>query len=80
MDIPVASHLPLPTAHARQLTPSTPAQKGWYPSIYTSLHDAITSNDPARLAVQPEQAIWTMRLIELGLQSSREGRVIDVEK
>jgi hypothetical protein len=44
------------------------------------MHDAIVANDPSCLAVKPEQAIWTMKIIELGLQSSKEGRVIDVQK
>ncbi|CAK9784157.1 NAD-binding protein [Cutaneotrichosporon oleaginosum] len=56
------------------------SEKGWYPAIYESMHEAITSGDVTRLAVQPEQAIWTMRLIEMGNTSSREGRVIDVQK
>jgi predicted dehydrogenase len=56
------------------------SEKGWYPAIYESMYDAIASGDASRLAVKPEQAIWTMRLIELGNTSSREGRVIDVQK
>lgn len=61
-------------------TTKVPSAKGWYPSIYSSMHDAIVNNDPSRLAIKPEQAIWTMRIIELGMQSSKEGRVIDVQK
>jgi hypothetical protein len=44
------------------------------------MYEAITANDPSRLAVKPEQVVWNMRIIELGMQSSKEGRVIDVSK
>ncbi|KAL7423112.1 hypothetical protein Q5752_002411 [Cryptotrichosporon argae] len=54
------------------------SEKGWYPSIYANLHDAITHRDAGRLAVQPAQVLAVLRLIELGLQSSREGRVVQV--
>lgn len=57
-----------------------PSVKGWYPSIYSNMYDAIVHNDPSRLEVQPEQAIWTMKIIEMGNKSSKEGRVISVAK
>lgn len=57
-----------------------PSEQGWYPAIYESMHRAIVEKNPALLGVQPEQAIWTMRLIELGNQASREGRVMDVPR
>lgn len=63
-----------------KLTPRLKSENGWYPAIYESMYDAITSKDPSRLAVQPEQVILNMKLIELGMQSSKEGRVIDVSK
>ncbi|BEJ01899.1 hypothetical protein CcaverHIS631_0605810 [Cutaneotrichosporon cavernicola] len=61
-------------------TEKRPSEKGWYPAIYENMFEAITSGDTSRLAVQPEQAIWTMRIIEMGNTSSREGRFIDVQK
>lgn len=56
------------------------SEKGWYPAIYESMFDAISSKDASKLAVKPDEAIWTMRLIEMGNTSSREGRVVDVKK
>lgn len=63
----------------RKLTCRLPSKNGWYPAIYENVYDAITSKDPSKLAVQPDQAIWTMKIIELGNKSSKEGRVIDVK-
>lgn len=54
------------------------SQKGWYPAIYESMFEAISSGDASKLAVKPEEAIWTMRIIEMGNKSSREGRVVEV--
>lgn len=61
------------------LTTSVKSEKGWYPAIYENFADAINSKDASRLAVQPEQVINVMKLIELANQSSREGKVIDVK-
>lgn len=59
---------------------SVKSANGWYPAIYESMYDAITAKDPSRLAVKPEQVIWNMKIIELGMQSSKEGRVIEIKK
>jgi predicted dehydrogenase len=46
--------------------------------LYTNLHEAISSRDSSKLEVKAEQAVDVLRLIELGLQSSREGRIMHV--
>lgn len=60
--------------------PSVKSEKGWYPSIYENLAEAIHAGDEGKLVVQPSQVINCMRLIELANQSSNEGRVIAVKK
>ncbi|TXT13287.1 hypothetical protein VHUM_00654 [Vanrija humicola] len=67
-------------ADGKWATEKLKTENGWYPAIYESLYDAVEAKDPSRLAVKPEQAIWTMKIIELGNQSSKEGRIIDVKK
>lgn len=67
-------------ANGAWTTEKVKTENGWYPAIYESLYDAVEAKDPSRLAVKPEQAIWTMKIIELGNQSSKEGRIIDVKK
>ena len=64
-------------AHA-DLLRRVKSEAGNYPALYSNLYDAITSKDPGRLAVKPEEAVEVLRLIELGVRSSREGRVLDV--
>lgn len=56
-----------------------PSERGNGPYLYTNLHQAISSSDASKLEVKPEQAVNVLRLIELGLQSSREGRVMPVK-
>lgn len=60
-------------------TEKVQSQKGWYPAIYESMYEAISSGDATKLAVKPDEAIWTMRVIEMGNKSSREGRTIVVK-
>ncbi|KAK4687183.1 hypothetical protein P7C73_g2950, partial [Tremellales sp. Uapishka_1] len=57
-----------------------PSMRGNYPAIYENLHEAITSGDRSKLLVQPEQVIWTAKIIELGLRASKEGKVLSVER
>jgi predicted dehydrogenase len=66
----------------RQLTDGRryKSEPGNYPALYTNLHEAIASMNPDRLAVKPEETIEVLRLIELGGQSSREGKVLDVPR
>lgn len=49
---------------------------GAYTEYFANVRDAV--NGTAELAVKPDQARDAIRLIELGLISSREGRKIDV--
>lgn len=51
-------------------------QAGRYQDFYQGMADAIRSGAPAPVAA--EDALLTMRLIELALQSSSEGRVVAV--
>lgn len=50
---------------------------GAYQAYYQNIYDAIT--DRAELIVKPEEAKMAIKLIELSLVSSREGRTVDVE-
>ena len=52
--------------------------KGDYPAIYENLYEAITQNDITKLVVKPEQAILNIRVIQAGLESSRDGRVVKI--
>ncbi|REK54488.1 MAG: oxidoreductase [Thermobacillus sp.] len=49
---------------------------GAYQNYFANVRDAV--NGAGELAVKPEEARAAIRLIELGLQSSREGRTIEV--
>ena len=51
-------------------------QPGRYQDFYQGMADAIRDGQPAPVAA--EDALLTIRLIELALQSSSEGRVLDV--
>jgi predicted dehydrogenase len=53
-----------------------PTLKGDYPQIYENFHLAIESNDAGKLIVTPEEAILNIKLIETGLNSSRQERTI----
>jgi len=50
---------------------------GAYQEYYANVRDAV--NGAAELAVKPEEARDVIRLIELGFQSSREGRRIETD-
>lgn len=50
---------------------------GAYQDYFRNIYEAI--NGIAELEVKPEDARTAIRLIELGLQSSREGRTIEVD-
>jgi len=51
--------------------------EGAYQAYYQNIYDAITGR--AELIVKPEEAGMAIKLIELALVSSREGRTVDVE-
>jgi hypothetical protein len=44
--------------------------------LYADLYDAVKSGDSSGLAVREDQYIDVIKLIELGLKSSEEGRVL----
>ncbi|ORY31438.1 oxidoreductase [Naematelia encephala] len=54
------------------------SQAGDYPALYENLYEAISSGDSKKLAVKPEEAIEVIRIIQLGLKSAKEGKVLDV--
>ena len=49
---------------------------GDWPALYANLYDAVKSGDASGLAVREEQYIDVIKLIELGLRSSEEGKVL----
>jgi scyllo-inositol 2-dehydrogenase (NADP+) len=55
------------------------SEAGDYPALYANLYDAITANDPSRLAVKPDEAVIVLKLIELAQKSSHEGQVLIVD-
>ncbi|GAA5846589.1 hypothetical protein JCM3766R1_007123 [Sporobolomyces carnicolor] len=52
--------------------------KGRYKTWFENVADAISSNDPTRLIVTPEQAALTIKVIELAIESSRQGKTISL--
>lgn len=54
------------------------SENGSYKSWFENVAEAITSGDREKLIVKPEQAALTIRIIELAIQSSEEGRTIDL--
>lgn len=57
-------------------TRSQPCLPGDYAAYYAAVRDAVRGQGPNPVSAQ--QAIDVMGLIELGLQSAREGRVLAV--
>ena len=53
-----------------------PALKGDYSLIYSNLYDAVVANDPNVLEVKPEQVIDVLRIVDMVMKSSKEGREI----
>ena len=49
---------------------------GDWPALYINLHKAIQAGDRSLLEVTEEQYVDVIKLIELGLKSSEEGRVL----
>lgn len=73
-------HSPMPPLQGYVLIPTSyPTQVGNYCKIYQSLAEAILADDQSKFVVSPEEAILNIRLIEAGLQSSKERRTIDIE-
>lgn len=68
---PPEFHGTLTTAEGTRTVPTIPSS---FTRYYENVRDAILGK--AQLAVTPEQALDVMRGLELGLQSSREGRVV----
>ncbi|GAA5949103.1 hypothetical protein JCM3765_004012 [Sporobolomyces pararoseus] len=52
--------------------------KGNYKAWFENVAEAIESNDRSKLIVTPEQAALTIKIIELAIQSSQEGRTISL--
>ncbi|GAA5986114.1 hypothetical protein JCM5350_004438 [Sporobolomyces pararoseus] len=50
--------------------------KGDYKAWFENVAEAIEANDRTKLIVTPEQAALTIKIIELAIQSSEEGRTI----
>jgi hypothetical protein len=49
--------------------------------LYKSLHDAIRSDKGREaLLVKPEEAALVIKIIELGMRASKEGKVLDFEE
>lgn len=55
---------------------TVPTLKGAYKDWFINVADAVRSGDPSRLQVTPEQAALTIQVIEVAMQSSKEGRTI----
>ncbi|KAK8846659.1 hypothetical protein IAR55_005746 [Kwoniella newhampshirensis] len=52
-----------------------PAVKGDYPDLYSNLFEAIDTGDRDTLAVKGDEVLAVLKIIELGLKSSEEGKV-----
>jgi hypothetical protein len=54
---------------------------GEYESLYKSLHAAIRSEKGREaLLVKPEEAALVIKVIELGMKASEQGKVLDWEE
>lgn len=54
---------------------------GEYQTLYKSLHDAIRSDKGREaLLVKPEEAALVIKIIELGMRASKEGKVLAFEE
>lgn len=53
------------------------SKRGDYVRWFQSVAEAISSKDPSKLFVKPEEAALTIKVIETALESSRTGRTID---
>ncbi|GAA5849092.1 hypothetical protein JCM8547_006440 [Rhodosporidiobolus lusitaniae] len=54
------------------------SEKGDYGAWFKNVAEALSSSDPSKLIVKPEQAALTIKILELAEQSSKEGRSINV--
>jgi predicted dehydrogenase len=74
----LATRLAYPTLFAlrRHASPA-----GEYQTLYKSLHDAIRSDKGREaLLVKPEEAAMVIKIIELGMRASKEGKVLAFEE
>jgi len=54
---------------------------GEYQTLYKSLHESIrTGKGRDALLVKPEEAALVIKVIELGMRASKEGKVLDWEE
>jgi len=54
---------------------------GEYQTLYKSLHEAIRSDKGREaLLVKPEESALVIKVIELGMKASKEGKVLDWEE
>lgn len=60
--------------------PRLESEQGNYPAFYAQLSEAISQRDPSLLPVQADEAVDVLRLIELGVKSSNEGRVLRLDE
>ncbi|GAA5926349.1 uncharacterized protein JCM15063_000251 [Sporobolomyces koalae] len=56
-----------------------PSEQGNYKAWFENVAEAIENGDRTKLIVKPEQAALTIKVIELAIQSSNEGRTIKFE-
>ncbi|WWD21967.1 hypothetical protein CI109_106455 [Kwoniella shandongensis] len=56
-----------------------PAVKGNYPALYANLLEAIDSGDRGKLIIRRDQVLAVLKIIELGVKSSDQGRVMKYE-
>ena len=52
------------------------SEVGDYKNLFVNIHDAIRNG--AELEVKPEEARNNIRIVELALQSAKEGRTVEV--
>lgn len=55
---------------------TVPTLDGAYRDWFVNVAEAVRAGDPSLLQVTPEQAALTIQVIELAMQSSKEGRTI----
>ncbi|CAE6526766.1 unnamed protein product [Rhizoctonia solani] len=75
-DSSIAGVLDFVTENGTIESTSVPSEKGSYQSLFENLANAI--NSEADLQVKFEQSAAVIQMIELAMQSSKEGRTLDV--
>lgn len=56
-----------------------PSPAGSYQTLYKSLYEAIRSGNRDALLVKPEESAEVIKVIELGMKASKEGKVLNYE-